>query len=451
MSLDIQEINKCLPDDYRAIKSIGEGGFGEVFECISIFSFDNIAIKVLDKNSVSQEILSRFEDEIKMQSTLSSNYVVPITDYNLSKDSVIQYYCMPLAEKSLDKWLVDYRNDNVGMMAQSDVEYYFNQILEAVKDIHNEGIVHRDLKPQNILVYPNERIKISDFGLGKYLDRTRIAYTATGTSMGTAAYAAPEQFQEGNARGVDFRADIYSLGKILYELITYDYPMVIDVEKIQSSPYKLIIEKSTQYNPEKRYQTIQDFIADFEMFSNKRNLIPTANYTALFLNALMKYRVTPEDKLLRDMVNYLLTDMENYNLYTTGLIKLDNSLLRILYSKYSIEMKIVIETYLDHVENRQHPFSFTDNITNFLLLVIKYQDDSKIIRRIIATVAQIGYSHNRFYCARKLGEFFESLSGDMQLQYLSIQALNENSHAKIWVGNYVDRNKLPDMIRKAFE
>jgi serine/threonine protein kinase len=144
-------------------------------------------------------------------------HVVPILGYNLQVDA--PFFVMPLAEANLRERLQEIAGK------QDRAASIFHQVLDCLEYAHDNGIIHRDLKPENILFFPDvdDWVMIADFGLGKRLDFESLTITRSHESLGTAAYMPPEQCLD--LKRVDRRADIFSLGKILYEMLTGDLPI----------------------------------------------------------------------------------------------------------------------------------------------------------------------------------------------------------------------------------
>jgi serine/threonine protein kinase len=157
------------------------------------------------------------------------------------------------------------------------------QIAKGLARAHEAGIIHRDIKPANIMITDRDEVKILDFGLAKLAGQTRL--TKTGTTVGTVAYMSPEQAKGGE---IDQRSDIWSLGVVMYEMLSgklpfdaeyeqavvysiiNEEPLVITSLKEDVSPeLDSIINKSLAKNPEECYQTIDDLLADFKNFSKE--------------------------------------------------------------------------------------------------------------------------------------------------------------------------------------
>lgn len=211
-----------LADRYVVVALLGEGGMGVVYECKHMRLGTRVAIKtLLDDVADDPEVRHRFDREARAAAQLKSKHVTQVIDVDVMADGrpfmVMEY---------LDGYPLDVV---IEAGERVDVAECANYILEAcsgMAEAHALGIVHRDLKPPNLFCSTNDgepRIKVLDFGISKVLlpgDKKRV--TQTTMSFGTPTYMSPEQIQ--SAKNVDNRADIWSLGVILYELLVGDVP-----------------------------------------------------------------------------------------------------------------------------------------------------------------------------------------------------------------------------------
>jgi serine/threonine protein kinase len=239
----------------QRLQRIGAGGFSVVHEAI-IPGYGRVAIKEL--MSRSPEDTTRFRREVQIQSQLDHPNIVPILVSELNTN--LPWFAMPLAASNLDREMPRLTRDRTLLMT------VFRQTLDGIEYAHEHQVIHRDLKPENILWYEGDRVRITDFGLGKLLDPQQTMLTQTGQAFGSLAYVAPEQLQD--TKTADARADIYGLGKLLYKALTNDdHPLLdIDPEKIEPK-YRDFILKCAAWIPEDRYQTVAEVREAFEKIS----------------------------------------------------------------------------------------------------------------------------------------------------------------------------------------
>ncbi len=141
-----------------------------------------------------------------------------------------------------------------GRIETSEAAKIFDAVCRGVSAAHQAGVVHRDLKPENVLQVGLDLWKVSDFGLCVEMDRETVTLTRTNQSLGTLPYMAPEQLQ--NAKNVDARADVYSLGVILYELLTGNFPPVY-LEEVEDR-FRAVVRKAILRQALDRFQTVEE-------------------------------------------------------------------------------------------------------------------------------------------------------------------------------------------------
>lgn len=203
---------------YELLELLGRGGMGEVWKARQLSLGRVVALKVLpEKFSSDPEFVLRFEKEATALASLSHPNIVQIIDRGQSGGFV--YFTMELVPGINLRELM-----TSGKLSLRDALRIGSQVARAIDYAHEQRVVHRDLKPENILVDARGHVKIADFGLAGMQGNERdIALTATAVAMGTVNYMAPEQRRD--AKNVSNRADLYSLGVILYEMLTGELPI----------------------------------------------------------------------------------------------------------------------------------------------------------------------------------------------------------------------------------
>ena len=209
---------------YLLVSQLGEGGFGVVFEAEQSEPIRRrVALKLIKRGMGAQEFVQRFEAERQTLALMDHPHIARVLDAG-STDDGRSFLAMELVEGSAITDFCDVQRLDVHARLQ-----LFVQVCEAIQHAHGKGIIHRDLKPSNVLVsLQDDRpfAKVIDFGIAKALgERSDIdsAQTAIGMLIGTPAYMSPEQ--AAGSRDIDTRADIYALGVMLYELLTYNTPL----------------------------------------------------------------------------------------------------------------------------------------------------------------------------------------------------------------------------------
>lgn len=270
-------IGKMLGNRYEILQKIGTGGMGDVYKA-HCHKLDRIvAIKILKVEYNSDEnFIRKFRRESLAAASISHPNIVGI--YDVGSEEVdgeqIHYIVMEYID---GKTLKEIITEN-GPLKQSVALNYSIQIAEALKVAHAKGIVHRDIKSQNIMVTKDDRVKVTDFGIARVADNSTV--TATNAVMGSVHYFSPEQ-----ARGakVDNRSDIYSLGIVMFEMLTgrvpfdADNPVSVALMQVQSNlpiPSSInpaisdnvdkMILKMCKKNPDDRYKNADELIGDIK-------------------------------------------------------------------------------------------------------------------------------------------------------------------------------------------
>jgi hypothetical protein len=264
-------ISRHRPPDlvpgYHLERLVGKGGMGEVHRGIQLSLGRTVAVKVLNTELARDpSFVTRFEKEAAALAQLSHPNIVSIVDKGRTETTyylVMEFVDGPSLREVMRSPLLD---------APKSLRMAL-EICRAVEYAHGRGVIHRDLKPENILF--DEQAggipKVTDFGLANFLDpdssQRRYNVTETHMAMGTVAYMAPEQRLD--AKKVDERADIYSLGVIFYELLTGDLPMGAFEPPSQRQPkldrrLDAIIERCLKPSPEDRFQSVTELMSELE-------------------------------------------------------------------------------------------------------------------------------------------------------------------------------------------
>ncbi len=280
-------VGKRLDGRYEIREIVGEGGMARVYK-----AFDNqenrmVAIKILKEEFLSNdEFLRRFKNESKAIAMLSHPNIVNV--YDVSFGDLIQYIVMEYIEGITLKEYIE----NQGSLRWKDAVHFAMQILKGLQHAHDKGIVHRDVKPQNIMVLADGTIKVTDFGIARFSRSDQ--RTITDKAIGSVHYISPEQ-----ARGekTDEKADIYSVGVMLYEMLTGKLPfqaesaVSVAIMQLQRDPQRpteinasipLGLEQITmhamQKSQDKRYQSASEMLCDLNNFRKDPSLTFSYNY-----------------------------------------------------------------------------------------------------------------------------------------------------------------------------
>ena len=305
-----------ISDRYEILGEVGRGGMGIVYKARDRETGEIVALKVLKPEiSADPAVMQRFKNELLLARKITHKNVCRLHEFNRVGD--IAYITMEFVEgESLRAFLKKRSSPDLtttlGMA---------HQIAEGLQEAHRQAVVHRDLKPENVFVMPDGHVKVMDFGIARSLETN----TQTVTLIGTPAYMAPEQ-----ARGqrTDHRADIYSFGLMLYEMVTgapafqADTPMAVLLQQIQDIPrppseltpglpasLNLLILRCLEKDPVNRFASTDDLLRelDSEAVSAGKRPSPPLSNIGTDVPAMPS---DPADPLARTPVPALLPETE---------------------------------------------------------------------------------------------------------------------------------------------
>ncbi|MGN1043298.1 MAG: Stk1 family PASTA domain-containing Ser/Thr kinase [Acutalibacteraceae bacterium] len=273
---------KRLDGRYEIQELIGVGGMAVVYRAYDIIEDKIVAIKILkDEFLGNKEFIRRFKNESKAIAVLSHPNIVKV--YDVSFGTKIQYIVMEYIDGTTLKEYISRRK----VINWKDALYFVNQILSALRHAHNKGVIHRDIKPQNIMLLKDGTIKVTDFGIARFSSNE--TQTMTDRAIGSVHYISPEQ-----ARGsiIDEKADLYSVGIMLYEMITGKLPFEADnavsvaIMQMQATPkppreinpdipkgLEQIIMHSMEKDPARRYESAEEMANDIHKLQENADAV----------------------------------------------------------------------------------------------------------------------------------------------------------------------------------
>ncbi len=274
-------IGKRLDGRYEFSELIGIGGMANVYKAYDIVEKCDVAIKILkDEYLGNEDFVRRFRNESKAIASLSHPNIVRIFDVNFGDR--IQYIVMEYIDGVTLKEFMD----KAKVLEWKDTVHFTFQILRALQHAHDKGIVHRDIKPQNVMLLQDGTIKIMDFGIARFARDEKINRDR---AIGSVHYISPEQASGGVT---DAKSDIYSVGIMMYEMLTGklpfdgDTPEMVAAKQIQSlaeSPLKLnpaipqglsdIMCRAMQKDPGNRYQSAAEMLRDIDEFKKNPDIL----------------------------------------------------------------------------------------------------------------------------------------------------------------------------------
>lgn len=321
-----------ISDRYQIIKSIGEGGMANVFLAFDTILERNVAVKVLRGDLANDEkFVRRFQREALSASSLSNDNIVEV--YDVGEDNGEYYIVMEYVEGKHLKNLLKRR----GKLTIPEVVDIMQQVTNGLSFAHDQYLIHRDIKPQNIMILENGLVKLTDFGIAVAMNSTQL--TQTNSVMGSVHYLPPEQ---ASGKGATLQSDIYSLGILMYELLTGKLPFKGDnaveialkhmKEKMPSIREEMpdipnsienIILRATAKNPKNRYSDAREMHDDLMTCleeSRKNELKIEYKYpeTDFDDTKILKFKKDPSEltkKESEEVISKMITesDLKNQN------------------------------------------------------------------------------------------------------------------------------------------
>ena len=295
------QIGQIIKERYEITQLLGEGGMSYVYKAIDKQLQRTVAIKTLKPNYVEQEkFVERFKREAQTAANLNHPNIVQIFDWGIGDEP---FFVMEYIEGNTLTSIIA----NKRTISMNDILFIGAQVSSGLQAAHSKGLVHRDIKPGNIMITPEGKVKVTDFGIVS-LQNEESDITKTGSILGTASYISPEQAQ---GKPVSKESDLYSLGTVLYELITGrppfegDTPIATATKHITDKPEKLStyranipkgIEKAVlkllHKYPKDRFKNAEDLRAVLLQQKTQLQAIQTQENLVDLTSPKIKYRFT---------------------------------------------------------------------------------------------------------------------------------------------------------------
>ncbi len=294
-------IGQIIKDRYKVEELLGEGGMAFVYKARDMQLERDVAIKTLKPNYVDQiTFVERFKREAQTAANLNHPNIVQIFDWGIEEEP---YFVMEYIEGNTLTSIISSKRS----VSLSDALFIGAQVANGLQAAHSQGLVHRDIKPGNIMITPDGKVKVTDFGIVSIQDEES-DITKTGSILGTASYISPEQAQ---GKAVSIQSDLYSLGTVLYELITGNPPFEAEspiatatkhlTEKPERpSKYRKDLPKGIETailkllhkNAKDRFKSAEDLRASLLQQRNQLQMIQTQENLVDLTNPNIKYKFT---------------------------------------------------------------------------------------------------------------------------------------------------------------
>jgi len=414
---------------------VGSGGFGEVWICVRDEDGKRFAKKIL-KDVDDNECVKRFGREVRILSTLDHPNIIRVIGKRL--ETPPYFYIMPVYNYCLAKIIPALVGD------EKRICKIFSSVIDAVEYAHSQGAIHRDLKPENILMNNDDDIVVSDFGLGRLVDSKTTRATYTGEKLGTPLYMPPEQIKD--AKNADERADIYALGRILYEL--YTGTLSVGVQELNKLPVGIgvIVAKCTKPNPDERYQSVSDLKQVWVSLVNHE--IRESEINELTLLGMKQSLSAIEQERLIELLVKVCNDGDQLH---EALVKIKPLSVAELYRRNPEVIRAAIVKFSDFTSEKAWGFDYTDKIGTWCAGVSYWVDDPEVRVGLVKCVLVVGADHNRYHLLRMLTGLLKALKIPGELLLLQAKLAGVGSTTLNNASEYIDFDSLDPMFRKVFE
>ena len=383
-------------NDYIFEKEIPGGGMASVF--VVSKDGEKYALKT-PKADASEEYTKRFLREVRMMQSVDNEHVLPILESSLDGDA--PYYIMPLCECSLA--------DKVESLSPQERVTACIDFARGIYAVHQAGMRHRDIKPENAL-YLHGVLKISDLGLGRFVDRDTTTMTTTMEAMGTFGYIPPEYYTSPHTfRNGTVEGDIFMLGKSIYVVCSGGgNAMYVDVTRIDPS-IASIVQKCTEIEPANRYHNVYDIMMD--LMSVRDTMLKLANAPMDFKEILDKrHLIDFEEQTYR----YLYSIGNDNEEMARALRKLDSTTLKGIFTKKRKEISAFAKYFDDSMSNPQTYIQY-DDIDEFSKLqkvLFELCPDFTTKSQILQSMIDFAHGYNRYLAMENIGLILSSLNDD---------------------------------------
>lgn len=392
--------------DSYVITEVLSGGMSEVYKVID--GKDRYVLKYLKKDATDDD-KSLFKREIRILKILKYPNIIEIV-YD-TYDAERPYYVMPNCGKSF----VEVANSKT---PELELLEYVISFCEAIQFAHENGVYHRDIKPQNVLLYKGV-VKVSDFGLSRFISRDTTTITNTNITAGTQGYMSPE-FHNGVFKDGTIEGDVYMIGKTLYYMFSHGK----DVSNVRSEfvPLQIfsIIDKCTKNEPNQRYSSVATIVTELKEYKNL--LIEAENAPKTIDEIKASYDVnTPQFN--KEVYKTLIKLGNNSANWGHALQQLSNDTLTkvLTFNKDSI-----VSLSLHFIDCLSNPsdsvqFSDIDEFARFTKLLVNINTDDSVKQKLIAFMINMSISYNRYSAMNIVSEI------------LNVQIENDYSKYKVFI------------------
>ncbi|WP_420098203.1 serine/threonine-protein kinase [Corynebacterium sp.] len=418
---------------YEKIEKIAEHGQGTVWKVQEKTNGTILAQKWLLETQQNDQTLKRFHREVRTQSALKHPGIMPILEFSFSSSP--PWYVMPLAQESL----ADTLRKN-GRLSESNTVLVISQVISGLKFAHNEGVIHRDIKPDNIL-FINGKWVVSDFGLCRDYTAETSTMTVDGVQYGTLPYMAPEQFS--SAHTVTAAADIYSLGKVLYQCLTGRLPFPQMDDELIPDSFKYIVTKSTSFKVEDRHTSLESLESDITALAEPTTLTRPIDYA----QELHRQATSDDLEAVPKLLKFILKNLSDEVFIRGFLPQIQPKVLAALQAHSEEGFRQAVRAF-DRAASGQQPFSWTDTAALFLQRVFEITTNQNIKDIALKRILVLGTEQNRFAVRDIYISIISELTSPNDV-LMAAQQLSAYPRGAGFVRDYPKQVSFPERIQDA--
>jgi tRNA A-37 threonylcarbamoyl transferase component Bud32 len=378
--------------------------------------------------------LRRFQREVRSQNTLDHPGIMPILGSNFSVEP--PFYIMPEAENTLEALIIE----NPNGMDPDDAAEIMLAVIDAVQYAHEQNIYHRDLKPANILLV-NGAWVVGDFGMCRDLTSDSTTITQPNTIVGTVAYMAPEQFDDGHEVGS--AADIYALAKVFVHMLTGKRPFPYSRLDLVPAEYRYTLTKALAEDPADRYSSVSEFGRQIEVISGKADSLISASDRA---KGLLASGLKGDTAATGELLDLVLSQSDDEALYTSFVAKLPEPMLAAMQAANQPAFEEMIRTF-DGFSEGGLPFNYVDVVADFFAIIFRIAENQLIRRLALHRIMVVGHDHSRFYVGDVFARLVAALRDPGEI-LMAADVLSQDRQAAGWYADYFKaKSSLPGEIR----
>lgn len=414
-------IGSIINEKYEVISLLGQGGFGQVYKVKSLSDGNLYALKICTTDD--PEDLRRFAREVRLMAGISSPHVVQLIDYDVT--SAQPWFVMPLAKASLATYIPKLKANHVFTLK------IFLTICEGIKAIHSAGQFHRDIKPPNVLIMDDDSVIVSDLGLGTFEKRDSTILTASNIYMGTEGYIPPEYKLPGGTKNADARGDVFQLGKMLYEILTGEDPILVDIHAL-SSPLMYIIQKATKERASERFQSVSElmdavnnYIASLDVNAHPIKAFESYIDTAKAMAAQGQYDRTVIAKIIASIRAVEKDEDQFFELID----KIPKDIVKKIVIDFDADFNHLFYIYqtgiMNYISNFSLGFEYAETIADLMKIIFQSSKDLEVKKHALKINLLTSVYYNRYYAMGIFDDLLIGIKNDQEAAVLATMLMEE--------------------------